>query len=89
MSRAEFYSAYREARKVFAFERAMCVVLAKSFEVQSLWIQQIPTAPYIAALRFGDPLKGPYLRASNGKPLPKLLSIYREHSPLPDRRANA
>lgn len=64
MNRKEFREAYREARKVRAFEkrfRLSCCSLADAIE----------TEPFMASCRYGDPLRFPYFRI-DGKLRPRL-----------------
>lgn len=67
MNRKEFRAAYREARKVRAFEKRFHLLNCSLSDV-------IATEPFMASCRYGDPLRFSYFRI-DGKPQPRLPII--------------
>lgn len=62
MTRSEFYAAFREARKINAFMRALLPGRA----VCSL-MDDVPLSAWRAACRYGDRLAFPPYRQQNGR----------------------
>ena len=65
MTRAEFYAAYREARKVSAFMAAFERRLPDPYRCSLS--DAVPLAAWLAACRYGDRLAFPPYRGPDGR----------------------